>query len=200
MVKNDFVQTPKYVTEALLANESFEGSILEPCCGAGAISTVLQAHGYHVISSDKNEYGFGIQRDLFTYTEPFDNIVTNPPFTSALQVAIAKHLLSIYQKKLVLLWFLKNVGNVMEGAVTRKGLKTVWVYPQRIDWVETKLGWLFAWYVWEKGYKGDVTVRRIERGLTLPAPDGGDSAPSQALSTPDMFSAIEHEPTPAPRR
>lgn len=38
------------------------------------------------------------------------------------------------------------------------------------------------------------------RGLTLPAPDGGDSAPSQALSTPDMFSAIEHEPTPAPRR
>ena len=38
------------------------------------------------------------------------------------------------------------------------------------------------------------------RGLTLPAPDGGDSAPSQTLSTPDMFSAIEHEPTPAPRR
>lgn len=35
---------------------------------------------------------------------------------------------------------------------------------------------------------------------TLPAPDGGDSAPSQALSTLDMFSAIEHEPTPAPRR
>ena len=38
------------------------------------------------------------------------------------------------------------------------------------------------------------------RGLTLPAPDGGDSAPAQALSTPDMFSTIEHEPTPAPRR
>lgn len=35
---------------------------------------------------------------------------------------------------------------------------------------------------------------------TLPAPDGGDSAPSESLSTPDMFSAIEHEPTPAPRR
>ena len=38
------------------------------------------------------------------------------------------------------------------------------------------------------------------RGLTPPAPDGGDSAPSKTLSTPDMFSAIEHEPTPAPRR
>ena len=43
-------------------------------------------------------------------------------------------------------------------------------------------------------------LAQLERGLTLPAPDGGDSAPSQALSTPDMFSAIEHEPTPAPRR
>ena len=43
-------------------------------------------------------------------------------------------------------------------------------------------------------------LAQVERGLTLPAPDGGDSAPSQALSTPDMFSAIEHEPTPAPRR
>lgn len=43
-------------------------------------------------------------------------------------------------------------------------------------------------------------LAQVERGLTPPAPDGGDSAPSQALSTPDMFSAIEHEPTPAPRR
>jgi len=33
---------------------------------------------------------------------------------------------------------------------------------------------------------------------TLPAPDGGDSAPSQALSTPDMFTTFEHEQTPAP--
>ena len=35
---------------------------------------------------------------------------------------------------------------------------------------------------------------------TLPAPDGGDSSAPEHLSTPDMFSAIEHEPTPAPRR
>ena len=38
------------------------------------------------------------------------------------------------------------------------------------------------------------------RHLTPLAPDGGDSAPSQALSTLEMFPASEHEPTPAPRR
>ena len=48
----------------------------------------------------------------------------------------------------------------------------------------------------QREIEGEVSLRL----LTLPAPDGGDSAPSQALSTPDMFSAIEHEPTPAPRR
>ena len=46
----------------------------------------------------------------------------------------------------------------------------------------------------------NVLAGAYGRHLTLPAPDGGDSAPSQTLSTPDMFSAIEHEPTPAPRR
>jgi hypothetical protein len=192
MVKNDFVQTPKYVTEALLANESFEGSILEPCCGAGAISTILQSKGYQVISSDKNDYSYGIQRDLFTYSEPFDNIITNPPFTSALQVAIAKHLLSIYKNKLCLLWYLKNVGNVMEGKVTSKGLKTVYVINQRIDWVETKLGWLFAWYIWEKGYEGDVTIRRIERGLTPLAPDSlksGDSSLPESVKVENALPA-----------
>lgn len=189
MIKNDFVQTPKYITEALLQVESFEGSILEPCCGAGAISTVLQANGYQVISSDKNDYGFGIQRDLFTITEPVENVITNPPFTSALQVAICKHLLTVYTKKMALLWYVKNIGNVIEGK-TRKELKTVWVYPERIDWVETKLGWLFAWYVWEKGYEGDVTIRRIGRGLTPREPDKGDSPDLQASSTLGAGSAL----------
>jgi hypothetical protein len=181
MIKNDFVQTPKYITEALLQVESFEGNILEPCCGAGAISTVLQSKGYQVTSSDKNEYGFGIQRDLFTITEPVENVITNPPFTSALQVAICKHLLSVYTKKMALLWYVKNIGNVIEGK-TRKELKTIWIYPERIDWVETKLGWLFAWYIWEKGYEGDVTIRRIERGLTPLAPD---SLKAVVLSLPE---------------
>ncbi len=52
----------------------------------------------------------------------------------------------------------------------------------------------------ECGEKADYLVANSESLLTQRTPDGGDSAPSQALSTPDMFSAIEHEPTPAPRR
>ena len=46
----------------------------------------------------------------------------------------------------------------------------------------------------------EKALERIKRLLTKRVPDLWDSAPPQALSTPDMFSAIEHEPTPAPRR
>jgi len=173
MAKNDFVQTPKYVTEALLERESFEGSILEPCCGAGAISTVLQASGYQVISSDKFDYGFGVQRDLFSITEPVENIITNGPFTD--QQKVKKHLLSITTKKMAFLWYAKNIGNEIETPSGRN-LKTVYVFNQRIEWVETKLGWLFAWYVWEKGYEGSVAIHRIERGLTQLAPDSSKAA------------------------
>ena len=41
----DFYATPDWVTEALLQRFQFRGPIWEPCCGAGAMSTALAAHG-----------------------------------------------------------------------------------------------------------------------------------------------------------
>lgn len=41
-------------------------------------------------------------------------------------------------------------------------------------------------------------VYRLLRGLTLPAPDKGDSPAPENLSTLEGDTAAEHEPTPAP--
>lgn len=79
-MKNDFVKTPKLITEALLKYEKFDGDILEPCCGDGAISEILKKQ-YKVHSSDKIDYGYGEQKDLFDIFDEYDNIITNPPFT-----------------------------------------------------------------------------------------------------------------------
>ena len=158
MIKNDFVKTPTVITEALLKHETFEGDILEPCCGDGAISKVLKSGGYNVISSDKIDYNYGEVRDLLDITNTYDNIITNPPFTQ--QQVVKKHLLSITNNKLIMLWYVKNLGNEVENK-TSKELKTVYVLNKRIDWVELKIGWLFGWYVWEKGYEGDITIKRI---------------------------------------
>jgi len=157
-IKNGFVETPRYVTEELLKEEKFEGNILEPCCGKGAISKVLKEQGYKVISSDLIDYGYGEIKDLFSINNVFDNIITNPPFS--LQIDMIEKLLSITNNKLVLLWYGKNIGNLVESK-RAKGLKKIILFDKRINWKETKIGWKFAWYIWEKGYEGDVTIKRV---------------------------------------
>lgn len=59
----DFYQTPTWAIEKLLEVVTFEGNILEPCSGNGAISKVLEEHGYNVVSQDirddESVYGVG---------------------------------------------------------------------------------------------------------------------------------------------
>ena len=97
----DFYPTPEWGTEALLQQVQFEGNILEPCCGDGAMSEVLKRHGYDVVSSDKYDRGYGEVQDFFTVTGNYDNIVTNPPFNIAED--ILEHALKITSQKVCLL-------------------------------------------------------------------------------------------------
>jgi hypothetical protein len=79
---SDFYQTPRIAIEKLLDYETFGQNILEPCCGAGAISNVLLERGYNVISQDLNDWGYGETGKDFL-KEPLvdvDAVVTNPPF------------------------------------------------------------------------------------------------------------------------
>jgi methylase of polypeptide subunit release factors len=87
MIDLQFFRTPAWVTESLLARISLEGCILEPCCGDGAISQVLLARGYLVESSDIMDRGYGKCQNFFLRTERADNIVTNPPYNNALNIA-----------------------------------------------------------------------------------------------------------------
>jgi len=97
----DFYVTPEWATRALLAHETFQGVILEPCCGNGAISQVLAAAGHTVCSSDLFDRGFGEVRDFFDYRGPLDNVVTNPPYNIAEDVL--EHALKLTRGKVALL-------------------------------------------------------------------------------------------------
>jgi len=81
---NDFYATPDWVTEALLSYVQFRGRVWEPCCGTGAITTVLQRHGYGVTSTDIADHGFGTPGVDFLLcgVVPDDcrALVTNPPY------------------------------------------------------------------------------------------------------------------------
>jgi hypothetical protein len=82
--RRDFYATPPWVTEALLRHVRFRGPIWEPCCGNGAMTRVLEDHGYDVVSTDLVERGFGTPGVDFLACHDVPagcrSIITNPPY------------------------------------------------------------------------------------------------------------------------
>jgi hypothetical protein len=83
-VGQDFYATPAWVTEALLRHVRLRGPVWEPCCGDGAMSSVLTDHGYDVVSTDLVDRGYGKPGVDFLTSEAVPSgcrsIVTNPPY------------------------------------------------------------------------------------------------------------------------
>ena len=97
----DFYVTPAWGTRALIDHEEFEGRILEPCCGDGAMAEVLKETGNRVIASDLYDLGYGKVEDFLKIERRQRNIVTNPPFNIA--EAVIDHALSIADGKVCFL-------------------------------------------------------------------------------------------------
>lgn len=88
----DDFPTPPWATRALLEHVLGGGSTvaamscLEPACGAGHMSKVLEGYFHSVESSDIHDYGFGKKIDFFDYkttSNQYDWLITNPPFRLA---------------------------------------------------------------------------------------------------------------------
>lgn len=62
--REDYYATEPKATEWLCKLERFEGRILEPSCGEGHMSRVLEAAGYEVVSRDLVDRGYGEVADF----------------------------------------------------------------------------------------------------------------------------------------
>lgn len=148
----------------MLDRVKFEGNIWEPACGDGAMSKVLIAAGYEVISTDLYDRGYGISGEDFLFsTRTADNIVTNPPFT--LGEEFIWKALSSTTGKVVMLTKLQ----FLEGAKRKKmfestPLKTVYVFSKRVTMTRNgekmkNSGMIaFQWLEFEHGYTGKPTI------------------------------------------
>ena len=158
----DFYPTPTWVTEALLAVESFQGRILEPACGDGAVSKVLKSAGYAVESSDLYDRGFGVAgRDFLLpvcggYIWPIDNIVTNPPYGVAEKfvlraLEITRHKVAFFLR----LAFLESITR-HKSIFSQTPPARVWVFSERVTMYpsgkQTAGGGTtaYAWFVWDR--------------------------------------------------
>lgn len=177
-VENDYYATPYDSTKALLNNVEFTGNFLEPCVGGGHIVEVIKQYypNEDIFYMDIVDRGYEdtlvdnfLEHDF--KGQKFDNIITNPPYSSA-QEFLEKSMEIINENGKVAM-FLKI--QFLEG-VKRKDMfkkyppKYIYVFTKRqnpwrngsaVDekgkpWSSTMC---FSWFVWEEGFKGEPVVR-----------------------------------------
>lgn len=171
----DYYATEPRAAELLLENESFDGPIWECACGEKHLSNVFTNWGgYDVRSSDLYDRCGNEVFDFLSIenTHWNGNIITNPPYKFALDF-VYKALQIVPDGKKVCM-FLKI--QFLEGKARRELFRS---HPPKVVYVSssrllcapngdfehaTKNGGsavAYAWFVWEKGFKGDTIVKWI---------------------------------------
>lgn len=167
----DFYPTPSWATLALLSKEKFIGSVHEPCCGSGAISTVLIEAGLSVISSDLYDYGFGVSGiDARELPGPVENIITNTPYN--ITEAILSHFLMICERKIALLLRLSFLESKRRYPLFSKTPPArVYVFSERLslckvgDTVKGGGTISYGWFVWEYPHMSNTILGWIPPGF-----------------------------------
>lgn len=170
---DDYYATEPKAAELLLEQEEFHHTIWECACGEGHLAKVFEAHGHEVISTDLVYRGYGDPEPLDFLNETIDDfegdVITNPPYKFALEF-VQRALDSIKPGRKVAM-FLKL--QFLEGK-SRKNFfqitppRRVYVSSSRLKCAKNgefesiaSSAVAYAWFVWEKGYRGETVVKWI---------------------------------------
>lgn len=185
---NDFYPTPPAVTRCLLAHETFPGPVLEPCAGAGHVVRELEAAGYSVLSNELYPQG-GFEADLSRdfldpsfhwpdFASPVRGcraVVTNPPYRLA-QEFVEQTIDVGFEKHAWLLRFQFIESKRRWPLFIENPPVRIWVFPERVQVSERGLenprgGMIvYAWFVWERGYRGHPELRWFAPGEVAAMP------------------------------
>jgi adenine-specific DNA methylase len=178
-VDDDYYATPPEATQVLLDNFdlSYCQTFLEPSCGEGHISKILENNfkESEVFSNDLIDRGYGFApRNFLTYNhvDKFDCIITNPPFKIAKE--FIERALTISNKYVIMfakIQLLEGIGR--KELFEKNPPKYIYVFRNRINplrngnpldekgkpWSSTMC---FAWFVWEIGFTGEPTIRWLQ--------------------------------------
>jgi hypothetical protein len=169
-VAQDYYATEPKALELLLEVEPFCGDVWECACGGGHLSEVLKKY-FKVRSSDIVNRGYE-DTEIFDFlwmnSETWlGNIITNPPYKFANEFIIKSLDIMYHGFKLALflpIRFLEGKTRRLIFELTPP--KTVWISSSRLrcgrngDFSDiTTNAMSFAWFVWQKGYKGETTLK-----------------------------------------
>lgn len=172
-VENDFYATHPDSTKALLEVEEIIYPALEPACGEGHISKLLDQR--YTDNFDLIDRGFGIpDTDFLTvdFLGEYNTVITNPPFN--LFQEFVEKALKVAKKKVIMFGKLQALEGIKRATFLQKTpLRTVYVFKKRqqpmrngksndeITGKKMSSTMAFAWFVWEIGYTGKPTIEWI---------------------------------------
>ena len=167
--KHDFYATEPKAMELLLEHETFNKNVWECACGQGHLSEVLKKQGYDVLSTDLIERGYeDYTLDFLTYNGGWKgDIVTNPPYRKAKEFTL-KALDTVAEGNKVAMFlkitFLESKGR--QELFEKHPPRYVYISRARLSCVRNgefnkypTSAVAYAWFIWEKGYKGEPTIR-----------------------------------------
>jgi hypothetical protein len=161
--------------QALLRVETLPRDVWEPACGSGNIVKVLRAAGHHVVATDLYAYGCdksasGIDFLSGRFIPVGGAILTNPPYQHA--QAFVEKALSLSSKVVMLLRMAFYESARRSNILDNGKLARIHVFANRLPmmhrsgsnpWTGPKASsaMCFAWFVWDRNYKGPTTIDRI---------------------------------------
>jgi hypothetical protein len=173
--KHEHYVEPHWCSERLFAEEQFEGTVWDPCCGFGRIVHSARMAGLKTLATDLVYRGCPEMGATMNFLACLDhqtapNIVGNPPFNIAPQ--FATHALELGNTQKVAMIFPTarlNAAHWLRGTP----LVRVWLMTPRpsmppghtITAGEKPGGGKmdFCWLVWERGYTGNPELRWLRR-------------------------------------
>ena len=170
--QHDYYATEPRAMSLLLEQEKFAINIWECACGEGHLSKELEKYGHSVWSTDLIDRGYGEgDIDFLKQTDIFEgDIITNPPYKFASDFLIkALELIPTGNKVAMFLKLQFLEGKARREIFNKYPPKIVYVSSSRImcakngDFEGTKgsSAVAYAWFVWEKGFKGDPSIKWI---------------------------------------
>lgn len=167
----DYYATDPIAAKLLLEIEPDLNNIWECACGEGHLAKVFDEAGKLRKATDLIDRGYGTVEDFLLTQEPYHNgdIVTNPPYKYVQE--FVEHALNKVDEGRKVCMFLKVLFLETQK---RKELfikfppKVIYVSSSRIncakngDFVTYNSSAIaYAWFVWEKGYRGDTIIKWI---------------------------------------
>lgn len=168
--ESDFYETPYALTRLFLDTKELSPNetTLEPACGGGAITRMLREYGFKNVISGDIQQGL----DFMDNKVPVEQIITNPPYSLAYE--FIKHAKEITLGKICFLLPLSYLHG-------KQRFDDIWMdktFPLKKVYVFTRYPMLgepirddgrfntgmvvYAWYVWERGYRGQAELAWLD--------------------------------------